>query len=57
MSLSEIKDVLNSNDLNLIESTLIKKKRQIKDQISDLNNSLNAISRTISSIERFKNIS
>ena len=54
MSLSEIKDVLNSNDLNLIESTLIKKKRQIKDQISDLNNSLNAISRTISSIERFR---
>lgn len=54
MSLSEIKDVLNSNDLNLIESTLIKKKRQIKDQISDLNNSLNAISRTINSIERFR---
>lgn len=54
MSLNEIKDILNSNDLELIESTLIKKKKQIKDQISELNLSLNAISRTISSIERFR---
>ena len=54
MSLSEIKSVLSSNDLNLIESTLIKKKKQIKDQINELNISLNAISRTISSIERFR---
>ena len=54
MSLNEIKDILNSNDLELIESTLIKKKKQIKDQINELNLSLNAISRTISSIERFR---
>ncbi len=54
MSLSEIKEILDSNDLKLIESTLIKKKKQIKDQINELNISLNAISRTISSIERFR---
>ncbi len=54
MSLSEIKEILDSNDLKLIESTLIKKKKQIKDQINELNLSLNAISRTISSIERFR---
>ena len=54
MSLNEIKEILDSNDLKLIESTLIKKKKQIKDQINELNLSLNAISRTISSIERFR---
>ena len=30
MSLNEIKDILNSNDLELIESTLIKKKKSIR---------------------------
>lgn len=54
MSLSEIKDILNSNNLNLIEATLIKKKKQIKEQINELNLSLTAISRTINSIERFR---
>lgn len=54
MNLSEIKNILNSNDLTLIESTLIKKKKQIKDQINELNLSLTAISRTIDSIERFR---
>ena len=54
MSLNEIKDILNSNDLKLIESTLIKKKRQVKEQINSLNLSLNAITKTIDSIERFR---
>lgn len=54
MNLSEIKSILNSNDLTLIESTLIKKKKQVKDQINELNLSLTAISRTIDSIERFR---
>ena len=54
MNLSEIKNILNSNDVTLIESTLIKKKKQIKDQINELNLSLTAISRTIDSIERFR---
>lgn len=54
MNLSEIKNILNSNDLTLIESTLIKKKKQIKDQINELNLSLTAINRTIDSIERFR---
>ena len=54
MNLSEIKNILNSNDLALIESTLIKKKKQVKEQINELNLSLTAISRTIDSIERFR---
>ena len=54
MNLSEIKSILNSNDLTLIESTLIKKKKQVKNQINELNLSLTAISRTIDSIERFR---
>ena len=54
MNLSEIKNLLNSNDLALIESTLIKKKKQVKEQINELNLSLTAISRTIDSIERFR---
>lgn len=54
ISLNEIKDILNSNDLELIESTLIKKKRQVKEQINSLNLSLNAITKTINSIERFR---
>ena len=37
LPLKEIKEILDSNYLKLIESTLIKKKKQIKDQINELN--------------------
>ena len=55
MSLSEIKNILDTGDLNLIESTLIAKKHQVKEEINQLNMRLSAISRTIESVERFRN--
>lgn len=54
MSLGEIKQILEQGDIQLIESTLISKKRQVKEQIAQLEMRLNAISRTIESVERFR---
>jgi len=54
MQLSEIKDILDSNDPKIIEATLIRKKKQVKDEIKEKEHTLNAISRAIESIERFR---
>lgn len=54
MSLTEIKRILEKGDIELIESTLISKKRQVKEQISHLEMRLNALTRTIESVERFR---
>lgn len=54
MSLGEIKVILEQGDLQRIESTLISKKRQVKEQIAQLEMRLNAISRAIESVERFR---
>lgn len=54
MSLGEIKQILEQGDLQMIESTLISKKRQVKEQIAQLEMRLNAISRAIESVERFR---
>lgn len=54
MSLGEIGDILQKGDAALIESTLISKKRQVKEQIAQLEMRLNALTRTIESVERFR---
>lgn len=54
MSLTEIQKILEKGDIELIESTLISKKRQVKEQISQLEMRLNALTRTIESVERFR---
>lgn len=54
MSLAEIKDILEKGDINLIENTLIQKKKQVKMQIHQLEMRLGAIARTIESVERFR---
>ncbi len=54
MSLSEIRQILEQGDIQAIESALISKKRQVKDQIAKLEMRLNAITRTIESVERFR---
>ncbi|MDO5350578.1 MAG: MerR family transcriptional regulator [Lachnospiraceae bacterium] len=54
MSLTEIRQILETGDIQLIESTLISKKRQVKEQISHLEMRLNALTRTIESVERFR---
>lgn len=54
MSLGEIKQILEQGDLQMIESTLISKKKQVKEQISQLKLRLGAITRTIESVERFR---
>ena len=54
MSLTEIQHILEQGDIELIESTLIQKKRQVKEQIKALEMRLHAITRTIDSVERFR---
>ncbi|MBQ2302598.1 MAG: MerR family transcriptional regulator [Oscillospiraceae bacterium] len=54
MELKEIKEVLESEDTKLIESILIHRKKQVKEQILNLNLQLAAISRTIESLERYR---
>lgn len=54
MSLSEIKSILDSGDIQQIESTLICKKRQVKEELAQLSMRLKAITRTIESVERFR---
>lgn len=54
MSLSEIKAVLDSKDLALIEAILIKKNEQIYHQIRDLKLRQDAVERSIRSIEEFR---
>ncbi len=54
MELKEIKEVLESGDTKLIESILIHRKKQVKEQMTNLNLQLAAISRTIESLERYR---
>ncbi|MDO5415967.1 MAG: helix-turn-helix domain-containing protein [Lachnospiraceae bacterium] len=54
MSLGEIKSILDSGDIQQIEDTLISKKRQVRDEISQLRLRMKAIDRTIESVERFR---
>lgn len=51
MSLGEIRE---KGDIQLIESTLISKKRQVKEEIAQMELRLGAISRAIESVERFR---
>ncbi len=54
MSLGEIREILKKGDIQLIESTLISKKRQVKEEIAQMELRLGAISRAIESVERFR---
>ena len=54
MSLGEIHQILEAGDIKLIESTLISKKRQVKEEIAALQLRLGAITRAIDSVERFR---
>lgn len=54
MSLSEIKQVLDSKDLTLIEGILIKKNEQMYNQIRDLKLRQDAVERSIRYIETFR---
>ena len=47
MSLGEIREILEKGDIQLIESTLISKKRQVKEEIAQMELRLGAISRAI----------
>lgn len=54
MSLSEIENVLNKEDITLIEDILARKNEQIHQQIRELNARHDAVKRSISSIERYR---
>ncbi len=54
MNLKEIKELLDKEDVNLIEAILIKKKQQLVEEIDKLEMTKDAITRTISSLERFR---
>lgn len=54
MSLSEIKEVLDSGDLELIEDILIRKREQMFAQLRHLKMQRDAVSRFISGIERYR---
>ena len=54
MSLGEIREILERGDIELIESTLISKKKQVKEEMAQLQLRLGAISRAIESVERFR---
>ena len=54
MELKEIRDVLDSEDLNMIESVLIRKGEQTLNDIEQLKIQRDAIKRTIESIERYR---
>ena len=54
MSLGEIREILEKGDIQLIESTLISKKKQVKEEIAQLELRLGAIARAIESVERFR---
>lgn len=54
MSLGEIREILEKGDIQLIESTLISKKHQVKEEIAQRQFRLGAIARAIESVERFR---
>lgn len=54
LSLSDIEDLLQKEDITLIEEKLIEKRRQVHRQLEDLTAMSEAIDRTIQSIDRFR---
>lgn len=54
MSLTEIADVLEKEDITLIEEILARKNEQIHEQIRDLRARHDAVERAIASIERYR---
>ncbi len=54
MSLVEIKDILEKEDVTLIESILAKKNEQLHEQMRKLKEQHDAVERTIAQIERYR---
>ncbi len=54
LSLSDIRDLLEQEEITLIEEKLIEKRKQIYRQLAELNEMREAIDRTIQSIDRFR---
>ncbi len=54
MSLSEISDILNREDIDLVEALLIEKNEQLYRQMRQLKSRREAVERAISSIERYR---
>lgn len=54
LSLSEIQDLLQKEDITLIEERLIEKRSQIDEQLHELSAMRDAVDRTIQSIDRFR---
>lgn len=54
MSLGEIREILEKGNIQMIESALISKKKQVKQEIAQLQLRLGAISRAIENVERFR---
>ncbi len=54
MSLAEIQDVLEKEDITLIETILVQKNEQLYEQMRELKARHNAVERAIASIERYR---
>lgn len=54
MSLKEIKEILDQEDLNLIEAILIKKDRALTEEMDQIKRQQAAVKRTIYSVERYR---
>ena len=54
MSLAEIGDVLQKEDITLIETILVRKNEQLHEQIRALHSRHNAVERAIAAIERYR---
>lgn len=54
MSLAEIRDVLQKEDITLVETILVKKNEQLHEQMRLLRARHNAVERAIASIERYR---
>ncbi len=54
MSLAEIQNVLEKEDITLIETILVKKNEQLYEQMRELKARHNAVERAIASIERYR---
>mgnify|MGYP004686055423 FL=1 len=54
MSLSEIQDILEKEDITLIETLLVKKNEQLHEQMRELKSRHAAVERAIASIEKYR---
>ena len=54
MSLAEIKDILEKEDITLIEEILVQKNEQLHRQMAELKNRHDAVERVITGIERYR---